>query len=264
MTEDLAKLSKKAQEIILSFPKSTRIRVISHYDADGITSAAIICKALSRAGYDFHATLMRNPFYKGLKRVSTEENELIIFSDMGSGQIDAIEKMDCKSIIIDHHQYRKKNTSSNVHQINANLCDINGNYEACGASLSYSLVKSLNSKNIDLSPLAVAGIIGDKQHIGGIRGYNKTVLDEALKNNLLEENVGIKLYGPSLFDALYYSIDPYYTGISGNKERINQLFKQLNLKDDIKINALDKNQKKQTTVKEELSNPGSTNSQYKR
>ena len=81
MTDKLKTLCKKASEIILSFPKSTRIRVISHYDADGITAAAIICKALYRTGYDFHATLMRNPFDKGLARVSKEENELIIFTE---------------------------------------------------------------------------------------------------------------------------------------------------------------------------------------
>ena len=175
--ENLTKLCKKASEIILSFPKSTRIRVISHYDADGITSAAIICKALHRQGYNFQATLMRNPFDKGLERVSKEDNELIIFSDMGSGQIETIEEMNCKSIIVDHHQFKKEKTSKNVLQINANLCEINGNYEACGATLSYTLVRSIDSKNIDLISLAVTGIAGDKQYIGGIRGYNKTILD---------------------------------------------------------------------------------------
>ena len=114
MPDDLIKLSEKAVEIINNFPKNTKVRVISHYDADGITSAAIICKALYRAGYDFHATLMRNPFDKGLARVSKENNELIIFSDMGSGQIETIEKMECKSIIVDHHQYLKKTTSSSA------------------------------------------------------------------------------------------------------------------------------------------------------
>ena len=131
MTDELSGIFKKASDIITSLPLSTKIRVISHYDADGITSAAIICTALYRAGYDFHATLMRNPFDKGLARVSKEENDLIIFSDMGSGQIDTIEKMDCKSIIIDHHQFLKKKTSDNVLQINSNLFGINGNFEAC-------------------------------------------------------------------------------------------------------------------------------------
>ena len=107
MTDDILKLSEKAATIISSMSKSTRIRVVSHYDADGITAAGIICKALHREGYDFHATLMRNPFTQGLERVGKEKNELVIFSDMGSGQIETIEQLNCKAIIIDHHQYLK-------------------------------------------------------------------------------------------------------------------------------------------------------------
>jgi RecJ-like exonuclease len=245
MTDEISDLSKKATEIILSFPKSTKIRVVSHYDADGITSAAIISKALHRAGYNFQTTLMRNPFDKGLERISKEDNDLIIFSDMGSGQIDTIEKMNNKSIIIDHHQFLKKKTTKDVLQINANLCDINGNYEACGATLSYYIAKVLDSKNVDLSSLAVTGIIGDKQYIGGIRGYNKTVLDEAINNGHLEENVEIKLYGKSLYEALYYSNDPYYTRLSGNENGIKELLKQLKLNKDVKIEDLDKKKMKQ-------------------
>jgi RecJ-like exonuclease len=238
MTEELEKLAKKASEIIFSFLKLTRIRIISHYDADGIASAAILSKALYRAGYNFQTTLMRNPFDKGLERVLKEDNDLIIFSDMGSSQIETIEKMYCKVIIIDHHQSLKKKTKENILQINANLCGINGNYDACGATLSYILAKFIDSKNIDLAALALTGATGDKQYIGGIKGLNKTILDEALNNGVLKENVDIKLYGASLYDALFYSIDPYFSGISGNEKNIIDLLNKLNLKKDIKLEEL--------------------------
>jgi single-stranded-DNA-specific exonuclease len=241
--DNLLTLCKKSWEIIESFPKSTRIRVVSHYDADGISSAAIICKALFREGYDFHVSIMRNPFNKGMERLSKEQNELIIFCDMGSGQIETIEDMNSKSIIIDHHQYLKEKTKENVLQINANLCGMNGNYEACGATLSYSLVKTLNPKNVDLAPLAMVGATGDKQYIGGFSGYNKTVLDDALKNGHLKEFVGIKLNGETLQEALYYSIDPYFIGLSGNNDEIVKLIKKLKLTDANKVEDLDDNQK---------------------
>jgi len=245
MENNLEDLCKKASELILSYEKNTRIRVVSHYDADGTTAAAIISKALYRAGYDFQVSLMRNPFDKGLERVSEEKNDLIIFTDMGSGQIDTLEHFNCKIIIVDHHQYLKKDTSENVLQINANLCGIDGNYEACGATLAYSLAIALNPKNIDLSPLALAGATGDKQYIGGIRGYNKKILDEALKNGYVEEKNIIKLYGENIFDALYYSTDPYYSGISGNEKGINGLLNDLKIKKDTKIEELTPEQKKQ-------------------
>jgi RecJ-like exonuclease len=241
MSNDVSKLSKRAAEIVLSMPKSTRIRVVSHYDADGISAAGVICNALYREGYDFHATLMRNPFNKGLERLMREENELIIFSDMGSGQIETIEKMECKVIILDHHQYLKSEVGKNVLQINANLCGIDGNYEASGATLSLSFAKTLNPVNEDLSSLALAGAIGDKQHIGGVRSFNKEILENALKKGLLKEHTSIKLYGDSIFDALYFSIDPYYNGLSGNKDEIEWTLDKLNIDKNVNISDIEKN-----------------------
>jgi len=235
MSNDISKLSKKAAEIVLSLPKSTRIRVVSHYDADGISAGGVICNALYREGYDFHATLMRNPFDKGLERLAKEENELIIFSDMGSGQIEAMEKLGCKVIIFDHHQYLKSEVGKDVLQINANLCGIDGNYESSGATLSFFFAKTLNTENEDLSSLALAGAIGDKQHIGGIRGFNKEILESALEGGFLKEQMGIKLYGDSLFDALYFSIDPYYKGLSGDKDEIERILDKLNINKNTKI-----------------------------
>ena len=241
MINKLEKLCKKASETVLSIPKDARIRVISHYDADGISAAAIICKALYRFGYDFHVTLMRNPFDKGLERVSKEENKLIIFCDMGSGQIETIEKIKSKSIIIDHHQATKEKTPNNVLQINANLCDINGNYEACGATLTFALAKTLDTNNSDLAALALVGATGDKQYIGGFKGYNKKIIDEALKNGLISEKTGIKFAGETLSESLYYSIDPYFSGISGNKKAVTDLLEKIGIKSD-KISDLDQEQ----------------------
>ncbi|MCK4415532.1 MAG: DHH family phosphoesterase, partial [Thermoplasmatales archaeon] len=219
---------------------STRIRVVSHYDADGISAGGIICNALYREGYDFHATLMRNPFDKGLERLAKEENELIIFSDMGSGQIETMEKLGCKVIIFDHHQYLKSEVGKDVLQINANLCGIDGNYESSGATLSFFFAKTLNAENEDLSSLALAGAIGDKQHIGGIRGFNKEILESALGGGFVKEQMGIKLYGDSLFDALYFSIDPYYKGLSGDKDEIERILDKLNINKNTKIGDINK------------------------
>jgi single-stranded-DNA-specific exonuclease len=232
MTKNLEKLCKKAAELIKSFPKDTRIRVISHYDADGISAATIICKAVYREGYNFHATLMRNPFDKGLERISKEENKIIIFCDMGSGQIESIEKINSKSIIIDHHQVIKEKTSDNVIQINANLNDINGNYEACGATLTYSVAEALNHNNSDLISLALVGATGDKQYIGGFKGYNKKLIEDALEKGLITEKKSIKFSGETISESLYYAIDPYFSGLSGNKEKIDELIKKIGIKSD--------------------------------
>ena len=245
MTNNLEDICKKASEIILSYSKYSNIRVVSHYDADGISAAAIICKALYNAGFNFHATLMRNPFDKGLKRISEEENELVIFTDMGSGQIETIEKMKSQSIIIDHHQPIKNKTNDNVLQINCNHFGINGNYEACGATLSFSVAYSINQENFNLASLAIVGATGDKQYIGGFKGYNQKIINEAIKQGIIREKTAIKLSSETIFDSLFYSIDPYYSGISGDKTNIDSFLDNIGIDEKTKTDDLtDENLKK--------------------
>jgi single-stranded-DNA-specific exonuclease len=239
MVEDIPEACKKAVALLLSHPSSSRIRVISHYDADGISAAGVLCTALYRAGFEFHATLMRNPFTKGFDRLKNENNELIIFSDMGSGQIETIEQINCKAIILDHHQYLTAQTSKNIVQINSNLLGADGNYEASGATLSYAFATELDPANEDLAPLALAGATGDKQFIGGVRGLNKQILDTALQKGILTEQMSIKLYGETIADALFFSIDPYYSGLSGNRDAIETMLEKLNIEKSTSLQDID-------------------------
>ena len=229
MAEDISQACQDAASLLLSLPSSRRVRVVSHYDADGIAAAGVLCTAVYRAGYEFHASLMRNPFTKGFDRLKSEHNELIVFSDMGSGQIETIESLGCKAIILDHHQYVTAQTSKNIIQINANLFGADGNYEVSGATLSYLFATAVDSANEDLAPLALAGATGDKQFIGGVRGLNKNILQNALQKGFLTEQTSIKLYGETIADALYYSVDPYYPGLSGKSEKIKTMLEQLHI-----------------------------------
>lgn len=229
MKKTLTKQAKTAAEWIHTYAKQQRIRIISHYDADGITAAAIIAYAVKRAGYDFQVSLMRNPFTKGLKKVQQEKNDLIIFTDMGSGQLPLIQKINAHCIIIDHHQLIKDTTADNILQINAYQFEINGNYDASGASLSYAIATALDENNKDLAIYAITGATGDKQYIGGFTGYNKKLIENAVKQNIVEQKISVKLNGETIQEALYYAVDPYYPGLSGNKKNISSFLKKINI-----------------------------------
>jgi single-stranded-DNA-specific exonuclease len=239
MTDELIAACHKAAQVVLSFPHGTRIRVVSHYDADGIAAAGVLCRMLVRAGFDFHASLMRNPFTKGFDRLRSEKNDLILFADMGSGQLEEIASLGCQTIILDHHQYLEEKTASSMIQINANLLGSDGNYEVSGATLCYLLATAVDQRNEDLAVLALAGAVGDKQYIGGIRGVNKTILDHALERGFLTEKVSMKLCGDSLADALFYSVEPYFPGLSGNAAAIDTVLQNLGLKASLKPEELD-------------------------
>ncbi|RLF41887.1 MAG: hypothetical protein DRN12_01920 [Thermoplasmata archaeon] len=241
-----SKLQKLFEEAVSWIHRSNtdKIRVVSHYDADGISAASILFIALYREGFDVHVSLMRNPFTDGLERVRRERNEFIIFSDMGSGQIPIIKDFDSRIIILDHHQPLDHTPIDNILEINANLCDIKGDSEACGASLSYVFSSILNSKNRDLIPLALTGITGDKQYIGGIKGFNKEIVEEAVDSKQVTMYKGIKSIGETIEDALYYTVDPYYPGISGNRDGIKHLLMRLHIDPDQNLETLSEIQKK--------------------
>lgn len=227
MMQEIEKLSNQATTLIKSQPKGTRFRVISHYDADGMTAAAIISIALQREEYRFHTTLMRNPFTTGLERLKEEKNTFIIFTDMGSGQLPYIEQLSANCIIIDHHQAISKDTADHILQINANLCGINGNTEACGATLSFKVATALNKNNQDLVGLALAGATGDKQYIGGFTGLNKQILKEALSQKHLDTHIGLKMPQVPLIDAISHSIEPFYPGLSGHGDNTQKFLRHL-------------------------------------
>ena len=244
MTAQLQTLAYQAAEFIKKQSLSTRIRVVSHYDADGISAAAIICHMLRREGYDFHVILMRNPFTQGLERIKKEQPSFLIFTDMGSGQLSILETFSCPILIIDHHQVIKKKTAEHILQVNANLCGINGNYEASGASIAYSVACAFNENNTDLASFALAGATGDKQYIGGFRGYNELIINDALKNNAVTSSVGIKLSGSTLVESLLYAIEPFYQGISGRKEAIQSILSSIGIADHQRYEDLNDTQRK--------------------
>ncbi len=81
---------------------------ISHIDADGLTSAGIIGKALHRANIQYQVRGVRQlelPIISELSMMKNIKN--IIFSDLGGGQIEGINKylIDRNILILDHHSF---------------------------------------------------------------------------------------------------------------------------------------------------------------
>jgi len=230
--QELVIEAKKAGDLIKSF--SGRIRVISHYDCDGICSAAIISRTLAREGKEFHLTLVKQLNENIVKDISQEKNRLILVLDMGSGQIDNIQKHILSAsgkagptvIIADHHQVQCEiagEFKGKIMHINPVLFGIDDNIS--GAGVSYLIARAMSSANTDLSELAIVGAIGDSQigAIGedwGLLGINKEILKDAQKINKIRVEKGLRLWGRytrPLHKTLQYSVDPYIPGISDSE-----------------------------------------------
>ncbi len=100
---------KEAVELALEF-KDQQVTIVGDYDADGMTSTAILYLALTRVGFTKVSRRIPKRFSEGFginPVIIDEINEgLVITCDNGVAQIEAIQKAKDKGltvIIIDHH-----------------------------------------------------------------------------------------------------------------------------------------------------------------
>ncbi len=224
MQEGLKRITGEAEKAKTWISEAQQIRVVSHYDADGICSAAIMIKTLSRLGKDFHATNVKQLSRRVLEALANEKRNLFVFLDMGSGQIELIKHHlpGSKVIICDHHQPGGEANENIVH-INSTALGVESNI--AGSGVTYLLAKTIDANNTDLAPLAVIGAIGDSQidAIGvnwGLSGLNREILKDSEAKGKIRVSKGLRLWGRytrPLHKALAYSIDPYIPGITGSE-----------------------------------------------
>jgi len=213
------------------------IRIISHLDTDGLTSASILIAALKREDIKFSLSIVKQLSPTILKEFSKETYESYIFSDLGSGNLKDIKSnlANRSILILDHHQFEE---DSNFIHINPRIYNENYEKEISGAGICYLFAKTLNEKNKDLAHLAIIGAIGDMQENNGFIGYNKEILEDAISQNKIEIKTGLRMFGSQtrpLYKVLQYSTDPYIPEITGNEDASINLLKELNIDKDKKL-----------------------------
>jgi RecJ-like exonuclease len=213
------------------------LRVVSHYDADGLAAAAVIVGALSRGKKQFHLTISKSLDKEILESLAKEGSDALLFLDMGSGQIDGLETLEAKVAALDHHKPIRK--SKKVIQANPHFFGIDGMTEACASSVSLLLAVMMDPCNWELSPIAIAGIIGDRQHMGGMKSVNQQILDYAREKGFIEVQRGLNLKGTTIADAIADSVDPYFVGLSGRKENVLAFLESMRLNPEHPMGSLD-------------------------
>lgn len=196
--------------------KKKPLRVISHYDADGITAAAIFSRALQRWNKPFSLQIVKNLDEDFIKSLSEEHT--LVFLDLASGSLDYLSKKNTDVFIFDHHEIAQK-IPPNVRMINPLVL----NQEPCsGAAIAYLFAKTLSEENKDLASLGVIGMVGD-QFIDTI---GKTY-DQILKDAEIVVKKGLLLYPSTrpLDKTLEYSTSLYIPGVTGSFKGVIDLLR---------------------------------------
>ncbi|MHC1576457.1 MAG: DHH family phosphoesterase [Methanosarcinaceae archaeon] len=220
--QELTEIAEQVAQVIVSY---SHVRVISHNDADGLTSAAIICQTLLREGIFYHVTITSRLDEDVIETVnnSTSENDLVVFCDMGSGQPDLLGKVRQDVVVIDHHQ--PVGESPAIAAINPHMAGIDGATYLCASMTTYLVARQINVNNVDLAGLAIAGAVGDKQLFGE---PNRRILDEAIQANVISVQKGLKVGGGDIADVLENTPEPYLD-ITGDRDKINGFLDILNI-----------------------------------
>ncbi|MCQ2970838.1 RecJ-like exonuclease [Methanobrevibacter gottschalkii] len=220
------------------------IRIISHNDADGISSAAVLANALAEEDVQFHTTII--PRLKGdiVNQLRHEKYDLFIFSDMGSPFIKEFNTYKHDVIVADHHQVNDTEAESNVVHLNPHLFGIDGSKDLCGAGSSYLTIRGLDKKH--LAYFALIGAFGDMQGQNGFTGVNKLIVDDAIESGTLEIHEGLKIVSKSsepIFKSLAYTFSPPLPKISGDFEGAREFLERMNLSYGIKFTDLEDEEK---------------------
>lgn len=220
--EKLINLAKNAAEKIRKYRFA---RVVSHNDADGLTSAGIMAQALLRAGICFQISIVGRLDDAVIEEVnrSISGEEVVIFCDMGSGQPELIGKVAADVIVLDHHQPVGQSPAKAI--VNAHLAGIDGATDISASGTCYLVARELAADNVDLAGLAIAGAVGDKQLF---RTANAFILEEALKTEVTSIRKGLKVGDGDLVDVLAYTIEPFLD-ITGYPEKTKEFLNQLEL-----------------------------------
>jgi single-stranded-DNA-specific exonuclease len=201
-----------------------RVLLASHIDADGLTSAGIAATALERAGIEFEVVFKKQLDDNEIATIAAREEETVLFTDFGSGQLDAIAAHeaagDFTPVIADHHQPAESDTE---YHLNPLLEGLDGASELSGAGASYVLARALEGEDVDnrdLARLAVVGAVGDMQAVGGeLVGANREIVAEGVEAGVLEEGTDLAFYGKQtrpLPKLLEYASEVRIPGISND------------------------------------------------
>ena len=228
----------KAHEMVKN---SEEVKIYSHIDCDGISAGAILSLTLDRLEIDHELEFITLDMIPELK----SENEVTIFSDLGSGQnLDHFKTSESKVIILDHHP-PLRNISSHAGgflEINPHYHGIDGSFQVSGGGMCYLLARTFEF--YDLSWIGVLSAVGDMQNnlSGKLVGINELIVNDGVNKGIVASVNDLALYGRQtrpLFVALSYFGDVKLP-ITNNRNEAIQLLKKL----DIPI----KNRDKQRTL----------------
>ncbi len=220
MEGDLLNLIKRGGNEFLEKSKDKEIYIVSHFDTDGITSAAIMINSLKRLDKKFSVKIVKSLDKEFIDKLP--KNKLILFLDLASSSLDYISKSGFENVfVIDHHQIGK--VPENIFVINSELYD---GQKISASGLTYLFCRELDSKNKEFAKLAILGMIGDR-----LESEIDKLNNEILNDGDIKRKRGLLIYPSTrpLNRTLEFCSNPYIPNVTGNIKGVLELLRECGL-----------------------------------
>jgi len=231
--ENFKKAVAEAAAEFGALSRQGRVRIISHLDADGISACSIIIRALNRRSMKYAVSIVQQVDEWLVSQLAKENNDVIIFTDIGAGQLMLISKYLSKKkvFVLDHHPPEGEGHEGLVH-VNPHLFGIDGSTEISGAGIAYLFAEALDKKNSDMAHIAIIGAIGDVQEDKGFKQLNMKILETAKKSGKIKVIQGLRVFGAQtkpLHKILEHCTEHVIPGITGSESRAIQFLQQIGI-----------------------------------
>jgi single-stranded-DNA-specific exonuclease len=221
----LAKASELGSLLTRMAHGGKRILVVTHIDADGLSSGAIVFRALARKGAVVSVRAVPDLDPATIEALKGDSFDCYVFTDLASGLLGELGAAFRENyFVVDHHQLPSGETRGPPNVLNAWNFEYDGGSEACSATMAYMLATALDGENKDLAHLAIVGAMGDRQDSGDGRsllGLNRHVLDQAVARGSIGVSNDFLFYGREtrpVHEAIGMTYSPMIPGLSGSKD----------------------------------------------
>ncbi len=228
MKQFLSSVSAGAEKFRQWLDKEKVFKVYSHFDADGISSAAVMASFLKSKGRIFSVTIVEQLSEDIIKGIPLEGEPLILL-DFGSGKLKSILKIaeKRKVLILDHHQPQGKVKSDNLIHINPCLHDLDGGSEISASGVTYLFAREIMGPDPFLASISLIGARGDLISV-------ETPLNSMiLKESSLVARKDLKIYGLNsrpIHKALEYTDKDFIPGVSGDETACVNFLNEIGIK----------------------------------
>jgi len=210
------------------------ITIVSHIDADGIASEAILSQAISRLEIPHRSVFVRQLEPLTMPQVP-DDASFKIFADLGAGQQNLLAARNLPEsgvLILDHHVSQP--CEREYRQVN---CLAWGETKMSAAGVAYLVTKELDPANTDLAKTAIVGNVGDMmaRETCGLTGLVRSVIvpDGERHRNVEVRKKDLNCYGTAtrpVYLSLAFNDDPFIRGITNSPEGAKQFLRRLNVK----------------------------------